>query len=82
MGGSYIRNLTVTQEAKVDNGGALDPNKSPAHNFDLSTWKLNTPENNGSGFSKTISVSEINSGYEENNYFYTGSDGGLVFKCS
>lgn len=27
-------------------------------------------------------MSEINSGYEENNYFYTGSDGGLVFKCS
>ena len=81
IGGSYTRNITVTQEAKVDNGGVLDPNKSPAQNFDLSTWKLNTPENNGNGFSKTISVSEINGGYENNNYFYTGSDGGLVFKC-
>ena len=81
IGGSYTKNLTVTQEAKVDNGDVLDPNKSPAQNFDLSTWKLNTPENNGSGFSKTISVSEINGGYEDNNYFYTGSDGGLVFKC-
>ena len=80
-GGNLTRNVIITQEAKVDNGGVLDPNKTPAQNFDLSTWKLNTPENNGSGFSKTISVSEINGGYEDDNYFYTGTDGGLVFKC-
>jgi poly(beta-D-mannuronate) lyase len=59
----------------------LDPNKAPSENFDLSTWKLNTPDNNGSGFSETISVADINKGYQNSKYFYTGSDGGMVFKC-
>lgn len=81
IGGNFSRIVSVIQEAKIDNGNVLDPNKSPAQNFDLSTWKLNTPENNGSGFSKTISVSEIIGGYEDDNYFYTANDGGLVFKC-
>lgn len=75
------RTFTITQLGQELGPGVLDPNKSPSENFDLSTWKLNTPENNGSGFAKTISVSGINSGYQDDNYFYTGSDGGMVFKC-
>jgi len=80
-GGNISRTLTVTQAAAVEQSNELDPNKAPSENFDLSTWKLNTPENNGNGFSKTISVTEINAGYENSNYFYTGDDGGMVFKC-
>ena len=80
-GGDISRNVIITQAAAEENTGGLDPNKTPSGNFDLSTWKLNTPENNGSGFSKTITVSEINAGYENNNYFYTATDGGMVFKC-
>lgn len=80
-GGNISRDITITQVAAEDNSEDLDPNNAPSENFDLSTWKLNTPENNGSGFSKTISVSEINAGYQNSNYFYTGTDGGLVFKC-
>jgi poly(beta-D-mannuronate) lyase len=79
--GSVSKNLTITQKAREQSSGVLDPNKPPSENFDLSTWKLNTPENNGSGLSETISVSEINSGYENSKYFYTATDGGMVFKC-
>ena len=81
VGGSISKTVSITQAAKALAAGVLDPNKAPSENFDLSTWKLNTPENNGSGFSETISVAEINNGYENSNYFYTGSDGGMVFKC-
>jgi len=81
IGGNLRRAILITQEAKASTANDLDPNKSPAQNFDLSTWKLNTPENNGSGFSKTITVTEINNNYQNTNYFYTGTDGGLVFKC-
>jgi hypothetical protein len=80
-GGTLSKTITITQAARVENSGQLDPNKAPSENFDLSTWKLNTPDNNGNGLSQTISVSEINSGYENSKYFYTGDDGGMVFKC-
>ncbi len=82
-GGSISKTLAVTQAAAKNNGtsGDLDPNKAPSYNFDLSTWKLNTPENNGNNLSKTISVSELNDDYENSKYFYTADDGGMVFKC-
>ncbi|APZ46381.1 hypothetical protein BW723_08755 [Polaribacter reichenbachii] len=79
--GNLSKTITITQAAREESSGELDPNKPPSQNFDLSTWKLNTPENNGSGFAKTISVSEMNSGYEDDEYFYTADDGGMVFKC-
>lgn len=80
-GGNLTKTITITQAAREENTGELDANKPPSQNFDLSTWKLNTPENNGSGLAKTISVSEMNNGYEDDEYFYTGADGGMVFKC-
>ena len=75
-GGSITKTLTITQAAQEQNSGVLDPNKPPSENFDLSTWKLTIP-NGGSD----ISVSQINNGYENSNYFYTATDGGMVFKC-
>ncbi len=80
-GGDLSREIVVNQAAGSGQSNELDPNKTPSENFDLSTWKLNTPENNGNGFSETISVAEINTGYENSNYFYTADDGGMVFKC-
>lgn len=67
----------------VDNqqSGELDPNKTPSENFDLSTWNLSIPDNQGNGTATTVTVSQINNGYENNSYFYTGEDGGMVFKC-
>ncbi|MEO9569849.1 MAG: polysaccharide lyase family 7 protein, partial [Polaribacter sp.] len=82
-GGSISKVITIEQSGKENNGSSngLDPNKAPSENFNLSTWKLNTPENNGNNLSKTISVTDINNGYQNSNYFYTADDGGMVFKC-
>lgn len=83
-GGSITKSLTVVQPAKeADNGssGGLDANKTPSENFDLSTWNLSIPENKGNGTATTITVSQINNKYENSKYFYTGLDGGMVFKC-
>jgi poly(beta-D-mannuronate) lyase len=37
--------------------------------------------NDGDGTATDISVSELLNGYENSTYFYTASDGGMVFKC-
>ena len=59
----------------------MDATKTPSENFDLSTWNLSIPENQGNGTASTVTVSQINNKYENSKYFYTGSDGGMVFKC-
>ncbi|MCL4123670.1 UNVERIFIED_CONTAM: hypothetical protein GTU68_045683 [Idotea baltica] len=59
----------------------LDPKVAPSVNFNLSTWNLSIPDNNGSGTSVNISVSDLNKGYKNDKYFYTANDGGMVFKC-
>jgi len=69
------------QEDNNESSTVLDPNKAPSKNFDLSTWKISIPENDGDGTSVTIDVAEINADYENSKYFYTGDDGGMVFKC-
>lgn len=80
-GGDITRDLTITQAAAEEILVGLDPNKSPAENFDLSTWNLSIPDNQGNGTATTITVAEINNNYENSDYFYTGDDGGMVFKC-
>ncbi|WP_240475175.1 polysaccharide lyase family 7 protein [Neotamlana sedimentorum] len=55
--------------------------KTPAENFDLSTWNLSIPEDEGDGTSVTITVAQLNNNYENSKYFYTAEDGGMVFKC-
>ncbi|SEQ00700.1 poly(beta-D-mannuronate) lyase [Hyunsoonleella jejuensis] len=81
IGGDVARDLTITQAGKEANTGGLDANKAPSENFDLSTWNLSIPEDKGNGTATTITVSQINNNYENSNYFYTGDDGGMVFKC-
>nr|QGU34249.1 alginate lyase [Marinimicrobium sp.] len=62
--------------------GSLDPNLAPSGNFDLSRWYLSVPtDTDNSGTADSIKENELNSGYEDSEYFYTGSDGGMVFKC-
>jgi poly(beta-D-mannuronate) lyase len=84
-GGQLSRTLQITQAAAVQQvttpSGSLDPNLAPSENFDLSTWKLSIPLDEGDGTATDISVSELNSGYENSSFFYTASDGGMVFKC-
>lgn len=57
----------------------LDPDAAPATNFDLSNWNLSIPVFNGL-VATTISVAEINDDYTNPTYFYTGTDGAMVFK--
>ncbi|MDA7745888.1 polysaccharide lyase family 7 protein [Psychromonas sp.] len=59
--------------------GDLDSSKAPSENFDLSKWYLSVPIDNGSGVATSIDVDDLNKGYESSKYFYTGSDGGMVF---
>ena len=80
-GGDISKIITVVQLAAEDQSNTLDPNAAPSENFDLSTWKLSIPVDEGDGTATDISVSEINNGYQNSNYFYTGDDGGMVFRC-
>lgn len=81
IGGDISRDLTITQAGKEPNTGGLDFNKAPSENFDLSTWNLSIPVDKGNGTATTITVSEINNTYTNSSYFYTATDGGMVFKC-
>lgn len=81
IGDNITKSLTIAQAAREEISGELDPNKVPSQNFDLSTWNLSIPTNNGNGVAKTITVSELNSEYKNDTYFYTANDGGMVFKC-
>ncbi len=81
LGDGISRDLTIIQAGKEPDTGELDPNKAPSENFDLSTWNLSIPDNNGNGTATTITVAQLNNNYENDKYFYTENDGGMVFKC-
>ncbi|WP_081848110.1 polysaccharide lyase family 7 protein [Microbulbifer sp. HZ11] len=54
----------------------------PSSNFDLAAWYLSVPtDDDGNGRADSIYEAELNSGYGNSNYFYTGEDGGMVFRC-
>lgn len=60
----------------------LDPLLPPSANFDLSNWKLALPiDNDQNGKADNIYEAELNAGYINKDYFFTGEDGGMVFKC-
>ena len=56
---------------------ALDPSQPPGGNFDLSHWKLTLPD---AGASDIVSA-QLESGFNESSFFYTGPDGAMVFWC-
>lgn len=59
----------------------LDPLLPPSENFDLQDWYLSIPtDDDGSETADSIFEEELNNGYENMAFFYTGDDGGLVFK--
>ncbi len=76
-----IRQPGTVQEVTTPPSGGIDATRAPSENFDLSTWKLSIPVDEGDGTATDISVSGLNSGYENSSFFYTASDGGMVFKC-
>ena len=76
-----ISGLSLSETIEVKQAARENVTKAPSENFDLSTWNLSIPENNGNGIATTITVSELNNKYQNNKYFYTSDDGGIVFKC-
>ena len=61
----------------------LDPNVPPGSNFELIDWYLNTPaDDDGDNRSDRISETNLANGYETPSYFYTGRDGGMVFRVT
>ncbi len=74
--------VTVTDVADTQAFG-LSPSVPPSENFDLSTWKIQLPTNDDGGLTgsdnKNIGEAELNSGYEDE-YFFTGTDGAMVFR--
>lgn len=60
---------------------SLDPMVPPSENFDLLDWYLSIPtDTDGNGRSDSIFENELAGGYENPDYFYTASDGGMVFR--
>lgn len=57
---------------------SLNANAQPSTNFDLSDWKLQLPIDAKSGFNGKASEVKSLSGYEHDDYFYTGPDGAMV----
>lgn len=64
-------------------GFGLSPDLPPGKNFDLLGWYLNTPaDDNHDGVSDRFSETELARGVEDERYFYTGDDGGMVFRAT
>ncbi|WP_081928878.1 polysaccharide lyase family 7 protein [Microvirga sp. BSC39] len=58
---------------------ALNTSAAPSGNFNLSNWKITLPvDQNGSLSGTAVEVQNL-SGYKNSKYFYTGSDGAMVF---
>ncbi|MEM9837645.1 MAG: polysaccharide lyase family 7 protein [Pseudomonadota bacterium] len=65
-----------------EGGTGLSPDLPPSDNFDLLGWNLSVPtDTDNNGRSDTISERELASGYQNPAFFYTGEDGGMVFRC-
>lgn len=69
--------LTKKEEKK-----RLNPELPPSSNFDLKNWYLSVPtDTDNNGKADSIEQGALNAGYESSEFFYTGADGGMVFKC-
>lgn len=83
-GNFNINWINISQQSSGGGGdtGTLDPNKAPSDNFDLAAWNISIPiDSDGNGKADTVKENDLNAAYENSQYFYTGSDGGMVFKC-
>ncbi|MEO1173272.1 MAG: polysaccharide lyase family 7 protein, partial [Myxococcota bacterium] len=68
--------------ARSAGGYGLSPDLPPGRNFDLLGWKLNTPsDEDNNGKSDLISEVQLAKGATDERYFFTGPDGGMVFRC-
>ncbi len=61
---------------------ALDPTLPPGSNFDLLTWKLDTPADlDGDNRSDTASETDLDTGFSDG-FFFTDADGAMVFRAT
>lgn len=68
--------------SKSSGGTGLSPDLPPSGNFSLASWNLSVPtDTDNSGTSDTVSESRLVQGYQNTEFFYTGEDGGMVFRC-
>ena len=83
-----LKKIAPSKSESTNNTGAfsLNPNDAPWENFDLSGWSLNTP-NISSGNNLSAHTTDIDfikgklfPGSEP--YFFTGSDGAMVFRSN
>ena len=58
---------------------SLNASAAPSGNFNLSNWKITLPVDQGGSLSGTAVEVQNLSGYKNSKYFYTGSDGAMVF---
>ena len=77
-----------TPTAVFENGNvtasdfALNSGVSPGSNFELLSWKLNTPADlDGNGISDTASETDLDNGFTDG-FFFTGPAGGMVFQST
>ena len=64
-------------------GYGLSPDLPPGRNFDLLGWYLTTPsDDNNDGKSDRVSEIDLAKGATDARYFYTASDGGMVFRAT
>lgn len=68
----------------VDSGDGddqtLNPSLAPGQNFDLSDWYVSVPtDEDDSGTADSIKGDDLTTYQDE--FFFTGEDGGMVFKC-
>ncbi|MFK8054207.1 MAG: polysaccharide lyase family 7 protein [Woeseiaceae bacterium] len=60
----------------------LDPAQPPGSNFELLSWKLDTPADlDGNDRSDTASETDLDNGFADG-FFFTGTDGGMVFRST
>lgn len=71
-----ITEVNMTGSNTPDYG--LDSSKAPSDNFDLLDWYLSIPVDKGDGYATSIKEAELSASYEDE-FFYTGADGGMVF---
>ncbi len=64
-------------------GYGLSPDLPPGRNFDLLGWYLSTPaDDDGDGRSDRLSEVDLATGAVDERYFFTGNDGGMVFRAT
>ena len=82
-----VKNGAVEPSVRIKSptagGYGLSPDLPPGRNFDLLDWYLNTPaDDNNDSKSDRTSETDLAQGAVDPRYFYTGSDGGMVFKAT